>query len=145
MTSFSVKEGNCAALSAGAATRLPSTPYDTPCASDHNNPEFHVDRTHPAGRVIEQTKTALRIYIYIYRSHSFSLNCKDLMTSLLHSLRNNYSSRVHACACSVKWRKLITLVAEVVQVEVEERSGWTTCEYTKVAFSQGCQWLVAEV
>ena len=43
--------------------RLP--PYDTPRASDRNNPEFHVDRTHAAGGVCEQTKTALQIYIYI--------------------------------------------------------------------------------
>ena len=38
--------------------RLP--PYDTP----HNNPEFHIYRTY-AGGVLEQTKTALPIYIYI--------------------------------------------------------------------------------
>ena len=63
MASFSVKEGNRAALSTGATTRFPSTPYDTPRVSLHNNPKFHVDRTHAAGGVCEQTKTALQKYI----------------------------------------------------------------------------------
>ena len=39
------------------AFRLP--PYDIPRAAPRNNPEFHVDRTHAAGGVCEQTKTAL--------------------------------------------------------------------------------------
>ena len=43
------------------AFRLP--PYDTPHVAPRNNPEFHVDRTHAAGGVCEQTKTALRKYI----------------------------------------------------------------------------------
>ena len=46
----------------GLAFRIPS--YDTPRVAPHNNPQFHVDRTHAAGGVCEQTKTALRnIYI----------------------------------------------------------------------------------
>ena len=42
------------------AFRLP--PYDTPHVAPRNNPKFHVDRTHAAGGVCEQTKTALRKY-----------------------------------------------------------------------------------
>ena len=45
------------------AFRLP--PYDTPRMVPRNNSEFHVDCTHTAGGVCEQTKTALRKYIYI--------------------------------------------------------------------------------
>ena len=43
------------------AFRLP--PYDTPRVAPRNYPHFHVDRTHAAGGVFEQTKTALRKYI----------------------------------------------------------------------------------
>ena len=42
--------------------RLP--PYDTPCALDHNNPQFHVNRTNAAGGVFEQRQMALQKYIY---------------------------------------------------------------------------------
>ena len=47
------------------AFRLP--PYDMPHAAPRNNSKFRVDRTHAAGGVFEQTKTALQIYIYIDR------------------------------------------------------------------------------
>ena len=40
------------------------TPYDTPRVAPRNNSEFHVDRNHAAGGVCEQTRTALRKYIY---------------------------------------------------------------------------------
>ena len=56
MAPFSIKEENHAALSVGAATRLPSTPYDTPRAAPCNNPEFRVDRTHAVGGVCKQKK-----------------------------------------------------------------------------------------
>ena len=45
--------------------RLP--PKDTPHTELHNNPEFHVDRTHTTGGVCEWTKTALRKNIYRLR------------------------------------------------------------------------------
>ena len=63
MASFSVNEGNRAAFSTGAATRLPYTPYGTPHVTPRNNSKFHVDRTHAEGGVCEQTQSALRNYI----------------------------------------------------------------------------------
>ena len=66
MASFFVKEGNCAALTAGTQLTFRLPPYDTPRVAPRNNPEFHVDRTHVSGGVCEQTKTALRKKEYIY-------------------------------------------------------------------------------
>ena len=40
------------------------SPYDTPRVAPRNNLKFHVNRTHTAGGVCEQTKLALRKYIY---------------------------------------------------------------------------------
>ena len=63
MASLSLQEEIRAALSLGTAIHLPSTPYDKPHAATCNNPEFHIDRTHTAGGVFEQTK---QLYQNIY-------------------------------------------------------------------------------
>ena len=78
MVSF-VKKGIRAALSSDVATHLPSTPIDTPHAAPRYNPEFHVDRTHTAGGVIEQTETALRKYI---RSGYWSGNRTPILVAI---------------------------------------------------------------
>ena len=45
-------------------------PYDTPRVAPRNNSEFHVDCTHAAGGVCEQTKMALQKNIYRLTKHA---------------------------------------------------------------------------
>ena len=73
MASFSFKEGNRAALSSARWLTFRLPPYDTPRAAPCNNLEFHIDRTHAAGGVCEQTKN-LSTYVRIQDMNIYSFS-----------------------------------------------------------------------
>ena len=58
--SCSMKDGIHAALPQAQRLMFCLSPYDTLHVASHSNPEFYADRTHAAGGVCEQTKTALQ-------------------------------------------------------------------------------------